>query len=158
FNAEQSVSAEHERLTTGGPAWKRWGPYLSERAWGTVREDYSADGSAGSYFPHDHARSRADRWNEDGLAGRWGDPPMPCSRRGPYGKGGAVRTGRAGGQPRRRREGILLVSRLDTHSFVHEDAVQIRAGRVPICRPGGDEQAAGQARDGIRIDRHGQIR
>jgi hypothetical protein len=49
--------------------WNRWGPFLSERAWGTVREDYSADGTAWSYFPHDHARSRAYRWNEDGLAG-----------------------------------------------------------------------------------------
>ena len=49
--------------------WNRWGPFLSERAWGTVREDYSADGDAWSYFPHDHARSRAYRWNEDGLAG-----------------------------------------------------------------------------------------
>src|ERR1044072_2739196 len=49
--------------------WKRWGPYLSERAWGTVREDYSKDGSAWDYLPHDHARSRAFRWNEDGLAG-----------------------------------------------------------------------------------------
>jgi hypothetical protein len=49
--------------------WKRWGPYLAERAWGTVREDYSADGSAWTYFPHDQARSRAYRWGEDGLAG-----------------------------------------------------------------------------------------
>src|SRR5579859_5062004 len=49
--------------------WKRWGPYLSERAWGTVREDYSPHGNAWEYFPHDHARSRAYRWNEDGLAG-----------------------------------------------------------------------------------------
>jgi hypothetical protein len=49
--------------------WKRWGPYLSERAWGSVREDYSAYGTAWDYFPHDHARSRAYRWNEDGLAG-----------------------------------------------------------------------------------------
>ena len=49
--------------------WRRWGPYLSERAWGTVREDYSPDGTAWDYFPHDHARSRAYRWNEDGLAG-----------------------------------------------------------------------------------------
>ena len=48
--------------------WKRWGPYLSERAWGTVREDYSPHGNAWEYFPHDHARSRAYRWNEDGLA------------------------------------------------------------------------------------------
>ena len=49
--------------------WKRWGPYLSERAWGTVREDYSADGNAWDYFSHDQARSRAYRWNEDGIAG-----------------------------------------------------------------------------------------
>src|SRR5579862_3303889 len=49
--------------------WKRWGPYVSERSWGTVREDYSADGAAWDYFPHDHARSRAYRWNEDGIAG-----------------------------------------------------------------------------------------
>ena len=49
--------------------WKRWGPYVSERAWGTVREDYSPWGQAWDYFPHDHARSRAYRWNEDGIAG-----------------------------------------------------------------------------------------
>ncbi|HEV3467690.1 MAG TPA: hypothetical protein VG148_00100 [Pyrinomonadaceae bacterium] len=49
--------------------WKRWGPYVSERAWGTVREDYSADGGAWDYLPHDHARSKAYRWNEDGIAG-----------------------------------------------------------------------------------------
>jgi len=49
--------------------WRHWGPYLSERAWGTVREDYSATAEAWDYFPHDHARSRAFRWNEDGLAG-----------------------------------------------------------------------------------------
>ena len=49
--------------------WKFWGPYLSERAWGTVREDYSPDGSAWDYLPHDHSRSKAYRWNEDGIAG-----------------------------------------------------------------------------------------
>src|SRR5215831_3751783 len=49
--------------------WKRWGPYLSERQWGTVREDYSANGDAWDYLPHDHARSRAYRWGEDGLGG-----------------------------------------------------------------------------------------
>src|SRR3989454_2910190 len=49
--------------------WKRWGPYLAERQWGTVREDYSPDGRAWEYFPHDHARSRAYRWGEDGIAG-----------------------------------------------------------------------------------------
>lgn len=66
------LTAEYRRLMeseTRQADWKAWGPYLSERAWGTVREDYSADGSAWEYFPHDHARSRAYRWNEDGLGG-----------------------------------------------------------------------------------------
>src|SRR5437899_3856212 len=58
-----------EDLRQGKAQWKRWGPYLSERQWGTVREDYSADGTAWEYFPHDHARSRAYRWGEDGIAG-----------------------------------------------------------------------------------------
>ena len=49
--------------------WRRWGPYLAERQWGTVREDYSAGGTAWDSFPHDHARSRAYRWGEDGIAG-----------------------------------------------------------------------------------------
>jgi hypothetical protein len=49
--------------------WRKWGPYLSERQWGTVREDYSTDGNAWSYFTHDQARSRAYHWGEDGLAG-----------------------------------------------------------------------------------------
>src|SRR5258707_7871492 len=66
MNAEQKRLAESDARAKH---WKRWGPYLSERAWGTVREDYSADGSAWEYFPHDHARSRAYRWNEDGIAG-----------------------------------------------------------------------------------------
>jgi hypothetical protein len=58
-----------------GENWRHWGPYLSERQWGTVREDYSADGTAWDHFPHDHARSRAYRWGEDGIAG-WGDDHM----------------------------------------------------------------------------------
>ncbi len=64
-------TAEQARLDQSRDSadWKTWGPYLAERAWGTVREDYSADGSAWDYFPHDHARSRAYRWNEDGLLG-----------------------------------------------------------------------------------------
>ena len=68
-------SAEQDRLDevgAGSSDWRRWGTYLSERAWGTVREDYSDDGDAWSYFPFEHARSRAYRWNEDGLAG-WCD-------------------------------------------------------------------------------------
>jgi hypothetical protein len=73
-----SASAERARLSDEGAAWKRWGPYLSERAWGTVREDYSANGDAWGYLPHDHARSRAYRWSEDGLAGISDDQQRLC--------------------------------------------------------------------------------
>src|SRR5512146_2158017 len=66
MNAEQKRLEESQRRTAH---WKRWGPYVSERAWGTVREDYSANGDAWDYLPHDQARSKAYRWNEDGIAG-----------------------------------------------------------------------------------------
>jgi hypothetical protein len=68
----RDLPAEKQRLDEDARRtknWKRWGPYLSERQWGTVREDYSADGSSWEYFSHDHARSRAYRWGEDGLLG-----------------------------------------------------------------------------------------
>ena len=67
-----------EDVPTGRALWRRWGPYLSERAWGTVREDYSAAGQAWEFFPHDHARSRVYRWNEDGLAGLCDDRQTLC--------------------------------------------------------------------------------
>jgi hypothetical protein len=66
------MNTERERLLANVPGhdgWHHWGPYLSERQWGTVREDYSPGGTAWEYFPHDHARSRAYRWGEDGIAG-----------------------------------------------------------------------------------------
>jgi hypothetical protein len=66
------ASREHERLAGMDgdvAAWRRWGPYVAERSWGTVREDYSADGNAWDFLPHDLARSTAYRWGEDGLAG-----------------------------------------------------------------------------------------
>src|SRR2546426_10753510 len=69
---KSAATTEGKRLTesTGRAAhWRRWGPYLSERQWGTVREDYSPHGTAWDYFPHDHARSRVYRWGEDGLLG-----------------------------------------------------------------------------------------
>jgi hypothetical protein len=61
-----------------GIPWKKWGPYLSERQWGTVREDYSADGNAWDYFTHDQSRSRAYRWGEDGMAGISDDKQQLC--------------------------------------------------------------------------------
>jgi hypothetical protein len=68
----EAASREHARLQEireQGVPWRRWGPYLSERQWGTVREDYSANGDAWNYFTHDQARSRAYRWGEDGIGG-----------------------------------------------------------------------------------------
>jgi hypothetical protein len=75
------LTAEHERLaatTEGNAAWKKWGPYLSERQWGTVREDYSDNGDAWNYFTHDQARSRAYRWGEEGLGGISDDHQILC--------------------------------------------------------------------------------
>ena len=66
------MTSEEERLRASEQReshWRRWGPYLSERQWGTVREDYSANGDVWGYFTHDHARSRTYRWGEDGIAG-----------------------------------------------------------------------------------------
>src|SRR5574337_70222 len=74
-------TSEHRRLEEAKAktaAWKKWGPYLSERQWGTVREDYSRDGNAWNYFSHDQARSRAYRWGEDGLAGISDDSQQLC--------------------------------------------------------------------------------
>jgi hypothetical protein len=73
--------AERARLAQadgGDRTWRAWGPYLAERAWGTVREDYSDHGTAWDYFPHDHARSRVYRWNDDGIAGLCDDRQTFC--------------------------------------------------------------------------------
>jgi hypothetical protein len=75
MNAEQSRLKEARDRTA---PWKKWGPYLSERQWGTVREDYSDDGDAWNYFSHDHARSRAYRWGEDGLGGICDEHQVLC--------------------------------------------------------------------------------
>jgi hypothetical protein len=74
------MNSERERLLANVPGrgWKHWGPYLSERQWGTVREDYSPGGTAWDYFPHDHARSRAYRWGEDGIAGMSDAEQLVC--------------------------------------------------------------------------------
>src|SRR6266478_3435423 len=86
-NAEHKVregtimSAESQRLQEAREQktpWRKWGPYLSERQWGTVREDYSEGGNAWDYFSHDQARSRAYRWGEDGLAGISDDQQRLC--------------------------------------------------------------------------------
>ena len=83
----RDVTAEALRLDEAREKdvpWRQWGPYLSERQWGTVREDYSADGDAWNYFSHDQARSRAYHWGEDGLAGI-SDDQHDCAFRWPCG-------------------------------------------------------------------------
>src|SRR2546430_3923528 len=70
---ERLIAAREQKIP-----WKKWGPYLSERQWGTVREDYSDNGDAWNFFTHDHARSRAYRWGEDGLAGFSDDKQQIC--------------------------------------------------------------------------------
>jgi hypothetical protein len=75
------MTVEENRLEStrdGKESWRRWGPYLAERQWGTVREDYSANGTAWEYLPHDHARSRAYRWGEDGIGGICDDRQQLC--------------------------------------------------------------------------------
>src|SRR5688572_24242598 len=71
-------TAEYLRLNGQVQGWRRWGPYVSDRAWGTVREDDSADGDAWRYFPHDQARSRAYRWGEDGIGGISDEGQLLC--------------------------------------------------------------------------------
>jgi Glycosyl hydrolase family 63 C-terminal domain len=76
--AKEPESARLDEACTAKIPWRKWGPYLSERQWGTVREDYSADGNAWDYFTHDQARSRAYHWGEDGLAGMSDDKQLLC--------------------------------------------------------------------------------
>lgn len=75
---ESNTPAGVERQRMHQPHWRRWGTYVSERQWGTVREDYSEDGNAWAYFPHDHARSRVYRWGEDGIGGFCDDDQTLC--------------------------------------------------------------------------------
>ena len=164
----RAVTAEERRLEESRirPVnWKRWGPYLSERAWGTVREDYSADGDAWEYFPHDHARSRAYRWNEDGLARHLRPPSahLLCARAveraGSDPQGAPVRTDRHRGQPRRGREGVLLLPRQHADALVHEGPLQVSAARSSPTRELVEEnRRRGQGRPRVRTGRHGRVR
>lgn len=134
-NIEKERLAQHQNEEKD---WLKWGPYLSERQWGTVREDYSAHGDAWNYFPHDHARSRAYRWGEDGIAGisdrycnvcfniaLWnGKDPILKERL--FGLTGPP------GQPRGRCKRVVLLFREYTYPFVHETLVQIPTKQISV--------------------------
>ena len=104
MGAERDRVAGFGRLEDGlraeGTEWYRWGPYVSERQWGTVREDYSADGNAWDHLPHDQARSRAYRWGEDGLAGFCDIEQRLCL---------ALALWNGDGQPGRRRDQVRVL-------------------------------------------------
>ena len=159
----ETVGHPEASLDEAGPWWT-WGPYLSERAWGSVREDYSASGDAWSYFPHDHARSRAYRWNEDGLAGPVHPAPGPLlrarllERRGPDPQGADLRAGRAGGQPRRGRQGVLVVPRRHPQPLLPEVALPLPAARLPLRRPGRGERPTRPDPARVRAARHRHLR
>ena len=144
--------------------WKRWGPYLSERAWGTVREDYSADGNAWEYFPHDHARSRAYRWNEDGLAGICDRRQLICfavalwNERDPILKERLFGlTGKEGNHGEDVKECYFYLDSTPTHSYM-KYLYKYPQAAFPYTQLVGRKSPPRQERSGIRTARHRRIR
>jgi hypothetical protein len=151
-------SPEHEPLEEarrGKVVWKAWGPYLSERQWGTVREDYSRAAISWNYFTHDQARSRASRWGEDGIAGicdehqrlrlalgLWNGTDRILKER-MFG----LTNGEGNHEECVKEYWFYLDSTLPTPSQV---AIQVPAGAVPLRGPRVHERAAGQAGPRVR--------
>ena len=136
-------------------SWKKWGPYLSERQWGTVREDYSENGDAWNFFTHDHSRSRAYRWGEDGIAGISDDHQHLCFSLALWnGKDPILKerlfglTNSEGNHGEDVKESYFYLDSTPTHSS-HEVPLQVPARGVSLRRPGGDESAAGPSRHGV---------
>ena len=136
-------SAEHARLAEArerGIPWRQWGPYLSERQWGTVREDYSDDGDAWDYFtprPGALARLSLGRGRDRRRLRRPAAAVLRAralERPRPDPQGAPVRPDEQRGQPRRGRQGVLLLPRLDADALVHEVALQVPAGGLPVRR------------------------
>ena len=118
--------------------WKRWGPYLSDRQWGTVREDYSANGSCWEYLPHEHARSRAYRWGEDGLLGFCDRECRLCfalalwNERDPILKERLFGLSNPQGNHGEDVKECYYYPRCHTHLFVLQSPLQIPACRIPV--------------------------
>ena len=159
--------AEKQRLVEdrlGRQAWRLWGPYLSERQWGTVREDYSPDGDAWDYLSHDQARSRAYRWGEDGIAGVCDDEQRLCLALALWNGRDAILKERLFGLTNS--EGnhgedvkeLLLLPRRHPDAFLSEDALQVPAGGVPLWPAGRGKPPARQGPAGIRAARHRHLR
>ena len=144
--------------------WNRWGPYLAERAWGTVREDYSADGDAWGYFPHDHARSRAYRWNEDGLGGICDRHQHLCfalalwNGRDPILKERMFGlSGPEGNHGEDVKEYYFYLDSTPTHSYM-KFLYKYPQGEFPYARLVEENGRRGQDAAGVRAGRHGDLR
>lgn len=134
-------TAEHQRLIEAKQRkanWQRWGAYLSERQWGTVRGDYSQNQEPWFFLPHDHARSRAYRWGEDGLLGISDREGRLCfsfalwNTRDPILKERLYGLSGPEGNHGEDVKDMLLLSRLNTHSFLHERALQVSSIAVSL--------------------------
>ena len=172
------LTAEEQRLRDArtNPEWRLWGPYLSERQWGTVREDYSEDGDAWDYFTHDAARSRAYRWGEDGLAGQCDDQQRMCFAIALWNEQDAILkerlfglTNSEGNHGEDVKEYYFYLDNVPTHSYQrwlykypqaaypYEDLVRTNRLAVP---PGAGVRAArhGRVRRGSVLRRPGRVR
>ena len=159
--------AERKRLDEAreeGIPWKKWGPYLSERQWGTVREDYSRDGNAWSYFSHDQARSRAYRWGEDGLGGISDDKQRLCfavalwNERDPILKERLFGlTNSEGNHGEDVKEYYFYLDSTPTHSYM-KISVQVSAAGVSVSGPRRHQRAPDAQGFRIRAARHRCVR
>ena len=154
-----------KQTAAGTAAWDHWGPYLSERAWGTVREDYSADGDAWDYFPHDHARSRAYRWNEDGLAGICDRHQHLCfalalwNGRDPILKERLFGlTGNEGNHGEDVKEYYFYLDTTPTHSLHEVRSTSIRRRPTPTRELVEENRRRGRSRARVRAARHRRLR
>ena len=160
-------TAEKRRLLEDGNReqnWKRWGPYLSERQWGTVREDYSADGDCWDYFPHDHARSRAYRWGEDGLLGICDRECRLCfalalwNGRDPILKERLFGlTGPEGNHGEDVKECYFYLDATPTHSYM-KALYKYPQAEFPYARLVEENRRRGQRRARVRARRHRRLR
>ena len=167
------MSAESERVATFGRLedglreagdWYHWGPYLSERHGARCARTTAPAAPRGNTFPHDHARSRAYRWGEDGLAGFCDVEQRLClalaalERPRPDPQGADLRAHRQRGQPRRGRQGVLVVPRRAAEPRLGPLALPLSAAGVPLRRPRRGERPARQARARVRAARHRRLR
>ena len=163
----QRAGAEMERLAEArehGVLWRKWGPYLSERQWGTVREDYSENGDAWNYFSHDQARSRAYRWGEDGLAGFSDDHQRLCFALALWnGKDPILKerlfglTNSEGNHGEDVKEYYFYLDSTPTHSYM-KWLYKYPQRAYPVCGSGGNQPGPFPKRVRIRAARHGHLR